>query len=238
MKGFIFFLILGSASLTQDFPARSYFIVWNVGQGQWLTAVTPSECHHFDMGGEFFPWPKVLHQCANKDNRAYLSHWDWDHVGALSKTAKIARFENFCIQLKPQGKSSRGKMQMLAKYSECPSRPELPLWSPKAAKNSNELSHVVAFKEYLIPGDSTSKQERVWSSLKAFRKSHVLILGHHGSHTSTSEKLLSSLPELRIGVASARWSRYHHPHSEVQWRLLKRKIPLLRTEDWGNIWFE
>jgi competence protein ComEC len=41
-----------------------------------------------------------------------------------------------------------------------------------------------------------------------------------------------------MAIASARWKRYHHPHAEIEALLKQRHIPMIRTEDWGNIWFE
>lgn len=65
----------------------------------------------------------------------------------------------------------------------------------------------------------------------------VLILGHHGSKSSTSEYLLNNL-SIRQSISSARWKRYHHPHPQVLARLQIKKIPNLRTEDWGHIIFQ
>ncbi|WP_291516360.1 hydrolase [Bdellovibrio sp. ArHS] len=238
MKYLVFLLVFASPSLNRDIPARSYFVVWNVGQGQWLTAITPASCHHFDMGGEFFPWQKIIFQCAQKENFVFLSHWDWDHIGALNQFKNMTRLQKLCIQLRPRGKTSGRKARLLSSYLDCPVQFKGAVWSTQSPRNTNEQSHVIAFNSYLIPGDSTSAQEKKWSTLSAFRQARVLILGHHGSQTSTSKELLDSLPALRMSVASARWARYRHPHSQVQWRLQKKKVPLLRTEDWGNIWFE
>jgi competence protein ComEC len=45
------------------------------------------------------------------------------------------------------------------------------------------------------------------------------------------------MPGLRVAVASARERRYGHPHQETELILRKFRVPLLRTEDWGNIHF-
>jgi competence protein ComEC len=90
----------------------------------------------------------------------------------------------------------------------------------------------------LIPGDSTAPQEKIWSYHGNMQKTGFLLLGHHGSRTSTSEELLSQLPHLKVAIASARFARYGHPHLEVVRRLKKYHVALLKTEDWGNLWFE
>jgi competence protein ComEC len=220
-------------------------VIWNIGQGQWVTSIEDSTCRHFDVGGERFPWAKISKLCRDKRNKVYLSHWDWDHIGGL---AKWPSSWDTCIAMRPQGTSSPGKMKLLEKFSDCPEKPDLPIWRgptlfKKSRKSKNEIdtnaaSQVVTFKRFLLPGDSPVKAEKVWQSLPWITNSKVLVLGHHGSRTSTSEELLDHLPHLQMAIASARWERYKHPHAEVVYRLKKRRIPLLKTEDWGNIWFE
>jgi competence protein ComEC len=102
---------------------------------------------------------------------------------------------------------------------------------------SNDLSRVFQWKNILIPGDSPIKQERIWGH-NSDTRSQILILGHHGSRTSTSDTLLNHLPNLKFAIASARKSVYGHPHKEVLQRLKTHHIPLLRTEVWGNIILE
>lgn len=88
----------------------------------------------------------------------------------------------------------------------------------------------------LAPGDSSTRAETTWAStLRNLEETRYLIVGHHGSRTSTGEHLLKRLSRLRLAIASARQRRFGHPHPEVLERLSRHHIPLLRTEDWGNI---
>lgn len=240
MSLLLFLLITLSATPLQDFFAQSYFVIWNVGQGQWLTQITPERCQHFDMGGEFFPWKTLRRVCSDKTNEIYLSHWDWDHIGALSKPALRWTLPNRCLALPPGGETSKYKKSLLTDLSPCPARvSDLKIWTPSAKeKDSNARSHILLHREVLIPGDSPQKQEALWSHLPWVSKSRVLILGHHGSRTSSSEGLLKSVPHVRMTIASARWARYKHPHPQVLRRLRQHAFPVLRTEDWGNIWIE
>ncbi|WP_413290866.1 ComEC/Rec2 family competence protein [Bdellovibrio sp. HCB337] len=238
-------LLLSPAVLTPDISLKSFFIVWNVGQGQWATLVTPKICHHFDMGGERNPLRKVQKICRQKQNKIYLSHWDWDHVSFALKAQKI--LSSPCLQVPPLGKSSPYKMKILKVFRPCESDlsmdgtvQELTAFtSQDLNKKTNDLSRVLVAKEkILIPGDSPKPQEKIWSQQIPTNKLRILILGHHGSKTSSSEDLLSHLRELKIAIASARFARYGHPHQEVVHRLRKHRVPLLRTEDWGNVWFD
>jgi competence protein ComEC len=238
---FIFFLITLSCSLIAEEFARKYFVVWNVGQGQWATRVDAQECWHFDRGGEFFPG-RFRKVCAHKSQKLFISHWDWDHVGGIGSLDSET-----CLAKGPTGKSSRRKMDLVAKFHPCASFPKtVAFWTPEAlakAKgkgkpNSNDSSHIFLTGGILIPGDAPVSSEKRWLHSLPLSSVKILLLGHHGSKTSTSQELLDELPHLKQAVSSARWRRYHHPHPEVAARLSKARVPLLRTEDWGNIWFE
>jgi competence protein ComEC len=240
-KIFIFFFCIISFSatpLSEEFAVKKYFVVWNVGQGQWITLIQANDCWHFDMGGEYFAWNKVRKLCREKINRVSLTHWDWDHIGALKKASR--HLSNLCLNDAPLGKSTPTKMSLLPRQ-KCIKDENIWIWRPNITSKakSNELSQIFLSNGFLIPGDSTLKEERLWAnSLPISDSPRILILGHHGSRTSTSDYLLNKLPNLKQAVASARWRRYRHPHPQVLLMLQKHKIPILRTEDWGSIWFE
>lgn len=243
MKYFMFCLVIFSASLGANSSAGFHTIVWNVGQGQWVTVVTPLQCYHFDAGGEFFPWRKIALQCQQKKNFLFLSHWDWDHIGALGKPAMKKYLPDVCLALAPLGRSSPRKMRILSAIQKCTATaPLLPvnIWQPAAESpfkgSSNGLSSVTQQRGILFPGDSTANEEKIWQDLPWVARTQILILGHHGSTTSTADSLLQRLSRVKMSFSSARWSRYRHPHSRTLARLRTARIANLRTEDWGNIW--
>ena len=243
MKGFvlIFLIITLSATPLRDSSFHSYLVVWNVGQGQFVTAIQEDTCLHFDVGGEFIPFRRIFNFCRDRQNKIFLSHWDWDHIGGLAKWPKA--LTESCIAIAPIGPTSVHKKNILSRFATCENAPTAAesmtkTWTPKISKDTNSESHVTVFKDFLIPGDSPKTQERLWEHLPWIQQSHILILGHHGSRTSTSPELLNQLPHLSMAVASARWARYKHPHTETVALLRKRHIALLKTEDWGSIWFE
>jgi competence protein ComEC len=91
----------------------------------------------------------------------------------------------------------------------------------------------------MVTGDAPTVEENIFvHEAKGLRDVRWLVLGHHGSRTSTSDNLLRSLPSLRLTIASARHAKYGHPHSEVLQRLRFYRVPVLSTEDWGSIEIE
>lgn len=227
----------------------SQLIIWNVGQGQWVTKVTPQACTHFDLGGEKNVSSQVLKLCQNKKNILFLSHWDLDHISFASSYAASINANNLggieaCLTSLPEGATSNRKWQSITKIPICKEKPTLirivahPLSKAGKQTAANDLSQVIEDQVFkiLLPGDSPKKEELKWAH-QASAKSIGLVLGHHGSRTSTSHDLLAKLPNLKWAVASARKAKYGHPHKETVERLKLHRIPILKTEDWGNIHF-
>jgi competence protein ComEC len=103
-------------------------------------------------------------------------------------------------------------------------------------KKRNDTSTVIQIQNFLIPGDSPSQKEKIWAkNILPNNKIEILILGHHGSKTSSSEVLISRLSHLKMAIASSRSKKYGHPHKKVIERLKKHRLNVIRTEDWGTL---
>lgn len=216
---------------------RSELIVWNIGQGQWVTVVDATACWHFDMGGEHAPWKAIIKLCHDRPNRISLSHWDWDHISFTIRAH--GQLPNVCLLLPPVGSSTSKKEHAVLAIKPCQIRPPFEHWVDENGETANDKSRVVWWKGILIPGDSTIKEEKHWiHQLPHLRETRILVLGHHGSQTSTSRLLLDQLPLLNSAIASARQKKYGHPHLRVQRDLRLYRAPLLRTEEWGTLHFE
>jgi competence protein ComEC len=208
--------------------------VWNVGQGQWVTLRTQTRCYHFDTGGEFAPWDEIIAECRDKQNILSYSHWDWDHISFAGRLQQA--LPRHCLLLPPEGNRSRKKAALFLHLDECHEPKPFAYWTPRSGPSANALSRIFFWSGVLIPGDSPIAQEKIWiEKLKNLEKTRWLVIGHHGSRTSTGPDLLKRLTHVRAAIASARRSRYGHPHPEVRRHLEERKIPLLTTEDWGHI---
>lgn len=225
----VLFILVTDISISSESPE---LIVWNVGQGQWVTYVDAVSCLHFDMGGEVFP-SGVQQRCSQKKNQIYLSHWDWDHIGFATRLQKV--FRDVCLAAAPGG-PSQGRDFVIQNLPRCAFDSKVKEMPRKwEAKVSNDYSRVFVFKnQIIIPGDSSTKQERSWSPYVSSQV-NTLILGHHGSRTSTSNDLLSRFRYLNQAISSSRRRKYGHPHLETLMRLQSHGVPLVTTEDWGNV---
>ncbi|GIL16558.1 MAG: hypothetical protein BroJett040_03090 [Oligoflexia bacterium] len=237
MKSFIFYFILLIPKLTTNNHDQAELVIWNVGQGQWVTLRTETECLHLDMGGDKNMTRNVSAFCKNRNNRIWLSHWDYDH---MSFVKKYSLHNNSCLESLSGPPPTEFKKRQIEHIPLC-STPTLLVRQifSDALSHGNAQSQVAYIRlfQVLAPGDSTQKQEIKWANSATVANTKGLILGHHGSRTSTSDYFLSKMSQLRWAIASAKQSKYGHPHREVLNRLKKKKIPVLRTEDWGSIHF-
>lgn len=214
-------------------------IIWDVGQGQMLTYVNSTHCHHLDMGGEFFPEESIFDLCHLKKNQLTFSHLDQDHINFVTRVYRI--LPSLCrTQQRPflfVSNKKRRKIQNIPLCLDNAVQPFKEVSIPQEIKprNSNEESRIFVLKQkVLIPGDSTSRMEKHWALLLP-KSIQLLILGHHGSKTSTSEFLLNQLPSLHLSVVSARKRRYSHPHPQIVSRLNKRGVLLVGTEQFHHV---
>lgn len=88
--------------------------------------------------------------------------------------------------------------------------------------------------DLIITGDMGASTERRLISTYALPDIEVLMVGHHGSKTSTSRELLEMLrPE--VGIISVGENSYGHPEKEVLERLAQHGCAVYRTDRSGNI---
>ncbi len=207
------------------------FVVWDVGQGSWATYFYQGSCYHIDMGGEKFP-KKVLNYCKNKNNFLFLTHEDWDHLNFISRFRKSTT--HFCLL-----KIRRPRRLFLNKLDPC--KMEIPpifkiIESLEMGTSENEKSLILLIdNKILITGDAPKKHEKKWFH-RLPKKITLLVLGHHGSNTSTSKELLQHT-HFQMAIASSRKKRYGHPHPKVILRLKKKGISLLSTEIQRSLFF-
>jgi len=212
-----------------------YFIVRYVGQGLWTTRIQNDICEHYDFGGEVFQTVRLkkqfIQQCFNKLNILNLSHGDWDHFSFLELIVKSS--QKVCWGTRPPEPLRKEPYGI----PYCGQTASHIVFYDSNNTNRNDRSIVQLVNSILIPGDSSIKMEKIWSERLKTSNQVVkyLLLGHHGSRTSTGEDLLKQLPQLKQAIASARFQKYRHPHIQTTKKLREHKVPLIKTEDWGDI---
>lgn len=253
---FFLFLFFSPHYLSSNKVKKPIFIIWNVGQGSWSSLVTDDACFHFDMGGyKQKKKNKILQKCKKKQNILLLTHADTDHIN-LTYPFKNPWIK-FCLYKNPREAPKKYNRKYLQNLKLCTKKTllllkkqdiiEIPFSIPQknnfykkkyAKSQSNFLSRIFLIKNLiLIGGDSTKKAELLWkNNLPSPEKIKYFLLNHHGSKNSNHINLLKKLKNLKMAIASAKKSRYKHPHKEVIYLLKKQKIALLQTEIWGSLY--
>lgn len=251
-KGLRVFIVLWIVTLHRPISdgQTDRFITWDIGQGLWTTTITATRCDHIDVGGEWFvSGPKLRTLCRERASLVHFSHWDLDHIN-LIKHLKTW-LPHSCIATSPRGTAKLGKQLLLSRVPHCGTSQtsesastssavsEISIQTSFLKKGSNEISRIfISAQNVIVPGDSPSGMEKIWAVDLPKIAKPILLLGHHGSQTSTSESLLHRLGAIRAAIASSRQAKYGHPHFSVRNRLRQHHVPLLRTEDWGNLIFQ
>lgn len=90
----------------------------------------------------------------------------------------------------------------------------------------------------LLTGDTIESVEDFVVALDGSAlESQILKLGHHGSRTSSGERLLDAVSPKVAVVSAGCDNSYGHPHKEVVDRLAARQVPYLWTCKEGTIKF-
>lgn len=113
--------------------------------------------------------------------------------------------------------------------------PQTNLWG-KDIKDDNPDSIVMLLRSanntILLTGDADEQTEL--TILQKYPQLNVDILkaGHHGSKTSTSEKLLDAITPKQVIISAGANNSYKHPHPDVIDKLKKRKIEIQEVKNY------
>lgn len=91
---------------------------------------------------------------------------------------------------------------------------------------------------FLVTGDAEKRAELDILDTGARVSADVLVLGHHGSSTSSCDEFLDAVGPGRAAVTCGLDNDYGHPHRETVERLDDRGIRYFRTDLQGTIVFE
>lgn len=217
-------------------------IVHDVGQGLAVSLITPSQHILFDTGtpaAEAALLPALRARGVRRIDQLILSHHDSDHDGGYPALAKALSV----------GTLWAGQPEFYAGAHYCAEgihwqadgvHFEFLTPPPAENKDDNESSCVLRAvangQAVLITGDLSQKGEaRLVAEYGASLRSQVLILGHHGSKSSTSSGFLNTVaPDW--GIASGGFANaFSHPHPDIQTRLRAHGVKLLRTDRQGAL---
>ena len=117
-------------------------------------------------------------------------------------------------------------------------RSSLTIYPPGDVKGDNEqcLAILCTYGDYdlLITGDMNMAAERQLIAEHDLPDIEALVVGHHGSKSSTSEELLEAVtPE--VGIISVGDNSYGHPTEDALRRLVLADVDICRTDKQGTV---
>lgn len=226
-------------------PPLPQLHVVDVGQG---TAVVVQRGQHglvYDLGPRYGSYsatkqqllPFLRYSGIRKLDYVVISHDDSDHTGdptVLKAAYPDALWVSDVQRLQPDLNCRQlpGHWQGFQLQQ---------LWPPKemAAQSKNDSSCVLLFRvggiSMLLTGDVSKDIEQHIMKLYPQLTADVLLLGHHGSQTSSSLRFLQQL-QPALALNSAGWqNHYQHPADSVVASLQLLQIPLWNTAEYGAI---
>lgn len=227
----------------------------DVGQGDAALLLTDDGAVLVDSGtGE--SGEKVAAYVAARTHTVdymFLSHPHEDHIGGASDvldtvevknvimpdmTADSVTFDRFLDALE---RSSASLTRARAGDTYSIDGLEIEILSPfdgAEHEDANNMSIVMRADygntSFMFVGDAEETVERDLLDRGLIRECNVLKVGHHGSHTSSSEAFIEALsPE--IAVISCGKNSYGHPHAEIVSRLGNHGAEIFRTDRNGTV---
>jgi len=214
-----------------DAPLADAVTVLDVGQGLSVVVHVADRTLVYDTGqgrpGGFSQAEKVLlpyltRHGVNKIDLLLVSHGDQDHsggLGYLNERITIGRRLGFDGEACRNGERWRwGAVEFLVING--PGQGD-------EARNDHSCGLLVKASGWsmLIPGDVSEEKEQEW--VRYWRhelRAAVLLLGHHGSQTSTGHAFLKWVKPDAALVSAGRGNPFGHPHRAVLWRLTEAGV--------------
>ncbi|HEZ5811340.1 TPA: DNA internalization-related competence protein ComEC/Rec2 [Neisseria meningitidis] len=217
--------------------------VWDAGQGLSVSVQTANHHLLFDTGTAAAAQMGIV-PSLNASGIRYLdylvlSHHDSDHDGGFQAVGKI-----------PNGGIYAGQPEFYEEARHCAEQRwqwdgvDFEFLMPSERKNIDDngkscvLRVVADGAALLVTGDLDTKgEESLVGKYGGNLYSQVLVLGHHGSNTSSSGVFLNAVsPEYAV-ASSGYANAYKHPTEAVQNRVRAHGIKLLRTDLSGALQF-
>ena len=179
-----------------------------------------------------------------------LTHYDYDHVSGVTELLARTRVGTLLLPDVADDAGMRLQVELAARdhgadirYVRAETslplgRSSLTIYPPGDVKGDNEqcLAILCTYGDYdlLITGDMNMAAERQLIAEYNLPDIEALVVGHHGSKSSTSEELLEAVtPE--VGIISVGDNSYGHPTEDALRRLVLADVDICRTDLQGTV---
>lgn len=228
-----------------------------VGQGDCTIIRDENKCYLIDAGSNSFTptGTKILNQLkyegVQKINGIYISHMDYDHMGAILEIANDITIDNIIISKYCEHNENYFNLIKIANdnnveviYTDREYRQNLTddlsielVFVDSTATDTNEGSAVYSVfcedKKILFTGDISKETEEKF--IDSDIDADILKVPHHGSKYSASKDFIEKVSPL-IAINFAGYNNiYKHPSPETIELYKDMRIPFLSTNQYGMI---
>lgn len=248
-----------SAGGPVDGKGKLRVIFIDVGQGASQLIITPSgKTMLIDAGNN--DKEQVMLDALKKYGIARLdivigTHPDADHIGGLDKvidklsvgkiympkvSSNTKTFESVLRSIQRKGlKVSSAKAGLTLNLD---SGVQVSMIAPLTNyEDTNNMSAVVKVSygkhSFLLTGDAEADSEKDMLASGADLRSDVLLVGHHGSKSSTSVAFLKKVNPQYAVIQSGKGNKYGHPTQTIIKRLQKQGVKVYRNDTQGTVEF-
>lgn len=229
--------------------------VLDVGQGQSVILQHRGKTFLVDCGGDYaedaadIAAETLLSMGISRIDGLILSHYDSDHAGGVPYFMSRINVDCLFLPVTPDEEALQSTIMEAA--GECrvmmtdvdvfieSDGMKISLYAPENPGSDNESCIAVLFQtekcDTLICNDMSQFRERLLLRRVELPELEVLVVGHHGSATSTSVELLTvTSPETAI-ISVGKDNRYNHPAQDTLERLEAAGCDIYRTDLSGDI---
>lgn len=229
--------------------------VLDVGQGQSVILQSGSKSVLVDCGGDYSEdaadaaAETLLSMGISRLDCIVVTHYDADHAGGIGNL--LCRVDTELL-LMPFMEGCEEKSSAFAQRADdavfvsedlqlqlcggC-----VTVFAPVSYKSSNESSLCVLLQTencaIMVLGDAGVQTEQILVQRHALPKLDLLVVGHHGSRTSTGTQLLEQTKPTYAVISVGKDNSYGHPADDVLQRLSAFGCKILRTDRNGTVVF-
>lgn len=181
------------------------------------------------------------------------THPDADHIGGLDTvidnldigkvylpkvSTNTKTYESLLNSIKKKGlKVTTAKAGVKLNWDE---DVQVEMLAPvKSYEDNNNNSAVVRLaygaNAILLTGDAEAQSEKDMIASKAELSADLMLVGHHGSNSSTTEAFLNKVKPKMAVIQVGKGNKYGHPKEKVLQRLEKHGVKVYRNDEQGTI---
>lgn len=228
--------------------------VLDVGQGQCVLVQADGRYYMVDCGGDTDTIAAdtaarhLLSQGITSLDGLILTHYDKDHAGGVENLMSRIRVDTLYLPDTEAGHPTRERLSKAENVQWVQSdtvftdgKLKISLFAGRDLKDANETGLCILFQrekcDILITGDRSIAGERALLKATELPMLELLVVGHHGSKSSTSYDLLAKTRPKNAAISVGDDNFYNMPAEETLERLRNMGVAVWRTDLQGTLTF-